>query len=482
MEEFKPKVFISYTWSSDDYIMKVSQFVNRLVSDGVDVLFDQYEMKPGKSLNNYMEKCVSDSSVTNVLILLNPDYKTKADTRTGGAGIETQIISTEVYQNLDNEKFIPILFDKMGKDANSCVPTYLKDRYRLDLSDVSHYEEMYMAVLRTIYKKPAFVKPALGERPSWLDNKDDELNYDIAKTAKIREMIQRKDNNLKRYVLDMLHKDLLSIPFLEMKLNSCDDFEPSYSLFFKFRNQYIVALNEMIEDVNLEDFIFDLFADIDSQIGYDTADLYVKNTYLKILKHELIVETVSILFKNQKYSVIGSLIGRTYISGKQYECQNFEKFFYCLSNTNIYNLDKQLGHKYGDGKSYKLTGIGDYWIRHLPEPFINRDDFAFADVLISNLSIAITNKGYSWFALTYVYIVNENSWLRRLASSLKSQKLTKIYLPLFDCSNLEDLKICINNIKDFDEKKSYRFGYNECFNSIELLSKYIKCEEIGSLK
>ena len=63
MEGFKPKFFISYTLSSDDYIMKVSQFVNSLVSDGVDVLFDQYEMKPGKSLNNYMEKCVSDPSV-----------------------------------------------------------------------------------------------------------------------------------------------------------------------------------------------------------------------------------------------------------------------------------------------------------------------------------------------------------------------------------------------------------------------------------
>ena len=105
MDDFKPKVFISYTWSNNDYIKKVTQFVNRLVGDGVDVLFDQYEMKPGKSLNNYMEKSVHDPSVTNVLILLNPDYKTKANSREGGTGIKTQIISSEVYQNLDNEKF-----------------------------------------------------------------------------------------------------------------------------------------------------------------------------------------------------------------------------------------------------------------------------------------------------------------------------------------------------------------------------------------
>lgn len=481
MEAFKPKVFISYTWSNDDYIIKVSQFVNRLVSDGVNVLFDQYEMKPGKSLNNYMEKCVIDPTVTNVLILLNPDYKTKAESRTGGTGIETQIISTEVYKDLDNEKFIPILFDKMGKDANSCVPTYLKDRYRLDLSEESHYEDMYMAVLRTIYKKPAFVKPAIGERPSWIDNKNDELNYDISKVAKIREMIQRKNGNLKRYVLNALHKDLLDIHFSELKPSYCEDFESSYPLFFKFRNQFIVSINEMIEENNIEDFIFDFFEDIDSLVGYDTSDLYVKNTYLRILKHELIVETISTLFKNQKYSVIGSLIGRTYISGKQYECQNFEKFFYSLSNQNIYNIDKQLGQKYGDGTTSILTGLGDYWIRHLPEPFVNRDDFSFADVLISNLSIAITNKDCSWFALTYVYIVNENVWLRRIAASIKSKKIANTYLPLFDSLDISELKKRINNIKEFDEKKSYRFGYNQCFDSIELISKYIKVNDIGSL-
>lgn len=123
-----PKIFISYCWSNDVYIDKVVDFAKRLRSDGINVILDQFQMKLGNDMNNFMEKCVNDSTITNVLILLSPDYKIKADTRTGGAGIETQIISGEVYSNVENTKFIPIVFEKRGEDYSACIPTYLKQR------------------------------------------------------------------------------------------------------------------------------------------------------------------------------------------------------------------------------------------------------------------------------------------------------------------------------------------------------------------
>ena len=88
-----PKVFISYCGSNEEYINKVVDFAKRLRSNGIDVVLDQFQMKLGNDMNNFMEKCINDKTITNVLILLSPDYKTKADSRSGGAGIETQIIS-----------------------------------------------------------------------------------------------------------------------------------------------------------------------------------------------------------------------------------------------------------------------------------------------------------------------------------------------------------------------------------------------------
>ena len=38
----KPKVFISYAWTSDAYVNKVAEFASSLVRIGIDVLFDKF--------------------------------------------------------------------------------------------------------------------------------------------------------------------------------------------------------------------------------------------------------------------------------------------------------------------------------------------------------------------------------------------------------------------------------------------------------
>ena len=75
----KPKVFISYAWTSDAYVNKVAAFASSLIDIGIEVLFDKFEMKPGNELNDFMEKSVKDTTVTHVLLLLNKTYKDKAD-------------------------------------------------------------------------------------------------------------------------------------------------------------------------------------------------------------------------------------------------------------------------------------------------------------------------------------------------------------------------------------------------------------------
>ena len=97
MANSKPKVFISYAYSSNEYTLKVSRLVERLFSDGVEALFDQYELKPGESLKGYTEHCLSDKGLTKVLILLNPSYKKKADSQ-GKSLIETRVLSKEMYE------------------------------------------------------------------------------------------------------------------------------------------------------------------------------------------------------------------------------------------------------------------------------------------------------------------------------------------------------------------------------------------------
>ena len=70
------------------------------------------DLKEGNDKYEFMERCVNDSSITKVLIICDKAYAQKANDRTGGVGDETVIISSEVYGNARQEKFIPIIAER----------------------------------------------------------------------------------------------------------------------------------------------------------------------------------------------------------------------------------------------------------------------------------------------------------------------------------------------------------------------------------
>lgn len=69
-----PKVFISYAWGSDEYHSKVLSFVSQLRGDGIDTVFDKWDLTEGNDTYAFMEQCANDPCITNVLMLLDPIY------------------------------------------------------------------------------------------------------------------------------------------------------------------------------------------------------------------------------------------------------------------------------------------------------------------------------------------------------------------------------------------------------------------------
>lgn len=72
-----PKVFISYAWGSQEYQKRVLALATELKRDGIEVLLDKWSLKEGHDTYAFMEQSVNDSSVTNVLLLLDPIYLCK---------------------------------------------------------------------------------------------------------------------------------------------------------------------------------------------------------------------------------------------------------------------------------------------------------------------------------------------------------------------------------------------------------------------
>ena len=88
-----PKLFISYCWSSPEHEAWILQLAEELVSQGIDVILDEWNLRPGYDAHAFMESMVTNSSVTKVLMICDQLYAGKSNTRSGGAGIEAQIIT-----------------------------------------------------------------------------------------------------------------------------------------------------------------------------------------------------------------------------------------------------------------------------------------------------------------------------------------------------------------------------------------------------
>ena len=152
------EVFISYSWDSDEHIKAVREFGDRLRSEGIDAIIDQYEESPPDGWPRWMEKKIRDSRL--VLLVCTEEYykgvmgeaapKTRLGVRWEGG-----LIYQHLYNDGTNQKFIPVLF----RDADKrFIPTPIQSAtyYRVDTSE--GYDRLYARLLN----RPTAKKPELG--------------------------------------------------------------------------------------------------------------------------------------------------------------------------------------------------------------------------------------------------------------------------------------------------------------------------------
>ena len=70
--ENNPKVFISYAHKNQAYEDKVLELANRLRSEGIDAMIDQYEEAPPEGWPRWMEHQIMESEF--VLVLCEETY------------------------------------------------------------------------------------------------------------------------------------------------------------------------------------------------------------------------------------------------------------------------------------------------------------------------------------------------------------------------------------------------------------------------
>lgn len=199
-----PRAFISYSWTSPGHQGRIRQWAEQLVSDGVGVILDVWDLSEGDDKYAFMERMVTDESVTHVLVFSDAEYAAKADARKAGVGTESQIISREVYEKVQQSKFIPIVceFDDSGEPV---LPIFLKSRIWIDFSSPEAANDNWEQLVRVLYGKPAHEKPALGKAPAFISaDSAGPASPALAKFAALKQAVLQEKRGLKLYRQDFL--------------------------------------------------------------------------------------------------------------------------------------------------------------------------------------------------------------------------------------------------------------------------------------
>lgn len=120
-----PRVFLSYAGKDLNNRNWVKNFCIKLRNNGVDARIDQFHMRPGMDLPQWMTNEVINAD--KVLLICDEIYMEKADNKHGGVGWETMIIQGDMLRQGDNKvKYIAIVREN---EVDNALPIFMKSKF-----------------------------------------------------------------------------------------------------------------------------------------------------------------------------------------------------------------------------------------------------------------------------------------------------------------------------------------------------------------
>ncbi|MFI3236624.1 MAG: TIR domain-containing protein [Lachnospiraceae bacterium] len=464
-----PKVFISYAWGTKEHDDKVIFFATELKNDGVEVVFDKWQLIEGADTYAFMEKSAIDKSITNVLILLDPLYAKKADQRSGGVGAETQIISPEVYSKVEQKKFIPVVFER-NEDGEICKPQYLKGLLHFDMTQDEKYDAEYQRLVRRLYGIDTIKEPELGNPPAWLDEIP-QVSYRSRVSSEYY-----KGNSSETLKKKKFNENLLELvrQIDAYSYKEADDYIKQYLELKSYRDEVLLLLKS-------SDYIengYKMMISALEEIAIKLKVNYSSDSLKKTLIHELFIYIIAYYFKQKDKEAIRYILNKTYFVGDSNFNEHDDSF------NSFYDHNQELDEAVckRDEKKY-YCGTTKLWMEQINVEVCSKSEFIFGDLFCYNSSYLIENyrSGWAWFPLTYVYNSEDRQGtVRNYALKLKSSEHLEEAAFIMGYSSKKEF---IKKYTEIEEKykkgemKEYR--YSSCFENAPCFWDSISHSDLG---
>jgi len=433
-----PKIFISYSWTSADRVIELAE---RLMSNGVEVILDKWDLKEGQDKYAFMEQSVNDSSIDKVLIICDKAYSEKADQREGGVGDETVIISPEIYGMVKQEKFVPVIFEK-DQDGNPYRPSYIKSRIYIDLSTEVDYESNYDKLLRNLHDKPLYRKPALGSIPEWLENERVDLSPIRDLVKQIRGYTggnETKADFLIRKCVDEFVAILQGFGLLEDSqletqiLKQIEESKPLRDLYIDFLEAVIFSGFEVGKIIpNFFERINNETHDATGKGAYREYEFEIYDFFI----WETFICTTAVMIHYERFSELHQILIHTYFLRRNYLDATLIANNFVAFRRNLRVIESVCKPKSKNPNLFTLAG--DILLMREKKPMITERLLVDADIVLCQLSYVFNlhKNGFYWFPhLCCYYEGSQEIWVK-----LESKEYCYKIMPLFGVSTIDSLK------------------------------------------
>lgn len=439
-----PKLFLSYCWSTPDHEQWVVDLATELAQTGVEVVFDKWDLREGHDAIAFMEKMVTDPTITKVVMVCDRVYAEKADGRRGGVGTETQIISREVYEKTDQNKFVALIAERDESGA-PFLPTYYKSRIYIDLSDAANYAENFEKLVRWAFDRPLYVRPQLGKPPAFVTESD---AFSLGTSSIAKRAIEGIKSDkafakgaFEEYLstfsanLDQLKIDDKSGELDEQVILKIDSFEPS-------RNEFIHVLTAIVQygapgysHIAVHKFLESLlprYERSEDQTSWNEDEF----DHFKFIGHELFLYSLAIYLRAQDFESAAALLTQPYYSPSRVRSTGAS----VSSFTAFREYLRSLEHRNNRLALRRLSLRADVLEKRSKSSGIPFQAVMQADFVCFMRAELDGSSGYDrWWPETLLYSRHNYGAFEVFARAVSKTYLTKV-LPLLGVSSLEPVK------------------------------------------
>lgn len=478
-ENLQKKVFISYSWTTPKHEMWVLELAERLISNGVEVILDKWDLSEGQDKYEFMEKMVQDKSIDKVLIICEKGYKEKANDRLGGVGTETQIITPMLYGKALETKFIPIIAQKGDVEFDEYLPHYLKSRIGVVMACEESYHSGFEQLLRAIYDKPMFKKPKLGKIPAFLQEESKVtsnlhfVNDALKKYINDNRvgMIEHSINDFKEKFFEeldnfILDSENLKEPYDDHIISLIDETKGIRDEYLSFIESLICGYEKFDAEIIIE--IFEVLYSYSEYKGKGSSYKTCIADHFKFLITELFIWTNILLLKYKRYKVISEILHTKYFVKSKFSKESIyysDLRFYVESlefrnsrlklNRLCINADKLVERAEYNGKNYKELLID-------------------IDLILYFVSKSMFAKMYEWYPTTYIY-KDRYSSIDCMAKMVRKKHFEEIKV-IFNINTVEEMQQLIK-----DKLSNQERGLPNSFGYIPNITGSVNIEEIGTI-